>query len=419
MSVLRSIRRMAGRLGREEGGWALATTLMVTALMTSTGLATAMWVDGQTKSSTQERLRESDFNLTEGVFNAQIYILSHAWPEVDPTGKSTVPNYPASCTPSSTSPLCPDATSLGGNYTTADYGSTATWTTEVHDNDVGQSADFYDDKNPSPARYDANKDKKVWVRAQATVRGRTRVILGLVQVEEQKEDLPMSALVAGSVSTTNSGNKQIICTRLPNDTSGKDCASSSGLAGPVMVRCTGGIGTACQNYKAGQVAPDSVITGYTGTGLTPDGLDRLRQRAMVEGTYYATGCPSSPAGHMVFIENGNCSWNNSAPGPWNSPDDPGMLIVNTGTVSLNGNRTYFGIIYAQNAQGAVGCTPDCPVHLGGTVAVQGGVQVAGQGAVDAGSSKVNIMFDAYAFNAVTSYGAATVVQNKWREIVRR
>ena len=29
------------------------------------------------------------------------------------------------------------------------------------------------------------------------------------------------------------------------------------------------------------------------------------------------------------------------------------------------------------------------------------------------------MFDPYAFNAVRSFGAATVVQNKWREIVHR
>jgi hypothetical protein len=416
MSLLRAVLR---RIAREEGGWALATTLAITALMTTTGLATAMWVDGQTKSSTQERLRESDFNLAEGVFNAQVYILSHAWPEANPVGKTTVPNYPASCTPSSTSPLCPDATSLGGSYSTADYGSTATWTTEIHDNDVGQSADFYDDKSPSPARYDANQDKKVWIRAQATVKGRTRVILGLVQVEEQKEDLPMSALVAGSVSTTNNGNKDIICTRLPDTPDGKDCTSGSGLAGPVMVRCTGGVGTSCQDYKDGQISPDAVITGYTGTGFSADALDRLRQKAMVEGTYYATGCPSSPAGHMVFIENANCSWNNSAPGPWNSPTDPGMLIINNGTISMDGNRIFYGVIYAQNAQGAVGCNPDCPVHLSGTVAVQGGVQVAGLGAVDAGSSKVNIMFDPYAFNAVTSYGAATVVQNKWREIVHR
>ena len=51
--------------------------------------------------------------------------------------------------------------------------------------------------------------------------------------------------------------------------------------------------------------------------------------------------------------------------------------------------------------------------------MQGGVQVAGAGCVYLGSSKVNVMFDPYAFNALRSFGAATIVQNKWREIVPR
>ena len=413
MSLLVRLRRLSRRLAAEEGGWALATTIMVTALMVSLALATAAWVDGQTRTSTRERLNESDFNLAEGLFNAQIYILSHAWPE-----NPTSPAYPSSCTQASNSPLCPDPSSMGGSYSTADY-KNVNWTTEVHDNDKGDSPNFYNDKNPSSALWDSNGDHKMWVRAQATVKGRTRVVLGLVKVELFAESLPTSAIVAGSLSTTNNGNKQIVCTRLPDDPSGHDCTSSSQLAGPVLLRCTGGVGSSCQDFKDGQVSPDPVVTGYTGTGLTPDALDRLRQRAISEGTYYASGCPSSPAGALVFVENGNCSYNNSSPGPWNSATSPGMFVMNQGTLSLTGNQTYYGVIYHANAQGAVGCSPACPVSLNGTVAVRGGIQVAGQGAVMAGSSKINVLFDSYAFTAVRSYGAATIVQNKWREIVHR
>src|SRR5919201_1737435 len=307
---------------------------------------------------------------------------------------------------------------MGGSYSTADY-KNVNWTTEVHDNDKGDSPNFYNDKNPSSALWDSNGDHKMWVRAQATVKGRTRVILGLVKVDLFAEDLPTSAIVAGSLSTTNNGNKEIVCTRLPDDPDGHDCTSSSQLAGPVLLRCTGGVGSSCQDFKDGQVSPDPVVTGYTGTGLTPDALDRLRQRAISEGTYYASGCPSSPAGALAFVENGNCSYNNSSPGPWNSATSPGMFVMNQGTLSLTGNQTYYGVIYHANAQGAVGCSPACPVSLNGTVAVRGGIQVAGQGAVMAGSSKINVLFDSYAFTAVRSYGAATIVQNKWREIVHR
>lgn len=412
---MRTVRRILGRLGREEGGWALATVIIITTLMVATGLATAAFVDGQTRNSTRERLNESGFNLAEGVFNAQVYILSHAWPGTDPSTHPTAPNYPSSCTPASTSPLCPDSTALGGDYSTADYGSGPVWTTEIHDNDTGDTPNFYNDSAPSSMRWDSNGDDKVWVRAQATVRGRTRVVLGLVQVQQQSEDLPSSVIVAGSMSTSNNGNKQIVCTRLPDDPNGNTCDSSSQLAGPPLLRCTGGVGTSCQDFRDGQLAPDPATTGYTGQGLTPDAIDRFRQRAISEGTYYASGCPPSPAGSLVFVESGDCSYTNSTPGPWNSPTNPGMLLINNGTLSLTGNQTFYGLIYAANAQGSSGPV----VSLGGTSAVQGSIQVGGNGQVSTGSSKLNLLFDPYAFTAAKSYGAVTIVQNKWREIVPR
>lgn len=413
------LRRLARRLRSEEGGWALATTIMVTLLMVSLGLATLAFVDGQTRTSARDRQAESDFNLAEGVFNAQVYILSHAWPESNPSLKPLAPNYPASCTEASASAMCPDSGSLAGSYDTPDFATGLKWTSEVHDNDKGDTPSFYNDNAASDVRWDSNQDHKVWVRAQATIRGRTRVVVGLVQIEQQSEDLPHAAIVAGSLSTGNNGNKDIICTRLPDDVTSKTCTSSSSLADGVLLRCTGGLGTSCQNYRDGQISPDPVQTGYSGSGLSADALDRLRQRAISEGTYYATGCPPSPAGAMVFVEHADCTYTTSTPGPWNSPTSPGMYIVNWGSLHLLGNQIFYGVIYAANAQNAVGCNPGCPVELGGTTLVRGGIQVSGQGGVLAGSSGMNVMADDYAFNSVVSYGAASIVQNKWREIVPR
>src|SRR5205807_331390 len=59
MRLLRALRRLLTGLSRDEGGWALATTITLTTLMVSGGLATAAWVDGQTKVSTRERVSES------------------------------------------------------------------------------------------------------------------------------------------------------------------------------------------------------------------------------------------------------------------------------------------------------------------------------------------------------------------------
>jgi hypothetical protein len=423
MRPTRWIHALWRRARAEEGGWAMAITIIVTTIMVSLGLATAAWVDGQIRASGGERQRESAFNLAEGALNAQMFIMGHAWP-----GNATSPSYPTSCNQNSTSSLCPDPAQLAQSFDTADYKGSPTWSTEIHDNpstttqqcQPSTAAAFYDDTSPSPLRWDWNCDHKLWVRASATVNGVTRVIVGLVQIELQQEDLPHSALVAGSVTTTNNGNKQIICTRLPNDPSGNTCTSSSPLSGPVMVRCQPSDSN-CLNFRTGQVSPDAVVTGYTGTGLTPDAVARLRQRAIDDGTYYSSGCPVSPAGAVVFVESGNCSYTDASPAPWNSPTSPGLFIVNSGTISLTGNNTYYGVIYALNAQHAA--PPNCPVSLSGTVGIRGGVQIGGtdsasqQGCLSAGSSKVNIMFDDYAFNAVQSYGAANLVQNRWREIV--
>src|SRR5437588_5753267 len=190
--------------------------------------------------------------------------------------------------------------------------------------------------------------------------------------------------------------------------------SSSPLAGPVMVRCQPADPT-CLNFRSGQVSPDAVITGYTGIGLTPAAVARLRQRAIDDGTYYASGCPPTPAGAVVFVESGTCPYTTSTPGPWNSPTNPGLFIINNGTVSFTGNQTYYGVIYALNGQHAI--PPSCPVSLGGTVSIRGGVQIGStdpasqQGCLSAGSSKLNILFDDFAFHAVQSYGAADLVQN--------
>jgi hypothetical protein len=42
--------------------------------------------------------------------------------------------------------------------------------------------------------------------------------------------------------------------------------------------------------------------------------------------------------------------------------------------------------------------------------------VDGNGIVDVGSSKGNLVFDDKAYNAVKSYGTAGMIQNTWREI---
>jgi hypothetical protein len=406
----RLVSALSGRL-RAEQGWAMVVAIMVTALMVSIGLATAVVIDSQTQGSARERLDESGFNLAQGAFDSEIAILTAQWPG----GSGTA--YPTQCTSASVSAQCPDPTMLGLAYNSVDYRSAPTWNVQVRDNITG---DFYSDSATSTApRWDSNGDGKIWVRATSTVKGHVRAVVGLVQVDRQIEQLPHSTLVAGSLSIGNNGNKALICTKLPDDLNANNCTSSSSQVGPVQVRCTT-YTSSCLSIRppidnSVQISPYNVQLGYsTQQSLSAAALNRLKARAQADGTYYSGVCPSSmqgpQAGMVVFVDSANCSYTSNLNS--NSLTAPGVFIINNGTLSFGGNSTFYGVIYAANPP-AAGTT----VYLTGNTSVVGGINVDGNGTLVAGSSHINLIFADFAFSRVTSYGAAHLVQNKWREFV--
>jgi hypothetical protein len=308
---------------------------------------------------------------------------------------------------------------LTASYNSVDYASAPTWNVQVRDNNTA-TPDFYSDSGTSSQpHWDSNGDGKVWVRATATVKQHTQAVVGLIQVDKQTEQLPHSTLIAGSLAISNNGNKPLICTKLPDDLSGKNCTSSSSQVGPVQVRCTT-YTSSCLNIRAPinnsvQISPYNVQVGYpTAPSLSPEALNRLKARAQADGTYYSGTCPSSmqgpQAGMVVFVDSANCSFGSNS--TYNTLSAPGVFIINNGTLSLGGNSTYYGVIYAANPP-ASGTT----VSLGGNTSVIGGINVDGNGTLVCGSSHVNLIFDDFAFSKVTSYGAAHLVQNKWRHFV--
>jgi Tfp pilus assembly protein PilX len=409
------IRRVVTRLRRRAGserGSALIVGVMVSMLMVSMGMATAVVIDSQSQGSARERLDESDFNLAQGALESQLSILTARWP-----GGSGAA-YPSQCTTSSVSAQCPDPSMLRASYTSADYSSSPVWNTQVRDNLTG---DFYSDSGTASApHWDSNGDGKIWVRATATVRNHTRAVVGLIQIDRQSEQLPHSTLVAGSMSISNNGNKALICTKLPDDATGNSCTpSSSSQVGPVQVRCTT-YTSSCLDIRTPidnsvQISPYNVQLGYAQqSSLGADALARLKARAQADGTYYGGTCPSSmqgpSAGMVVFVDGANCSYNSNA--TYNSLSSPGVFIINGGTLTLTGTSTFIGVIYGANPPAGV-----TTVDLEGNTSVIGGINVDGNGTFIAGSSHVNLVFDDFAFSKVTSYGAAHLVQNKWREFV--
>ena len=379
---------------REEDGSIVVAVVALT-LMLILGMATYSAVGTQTRVGSSDRMRESAFNLSEGALNAQTFIIGRLGPG------SVARAYPAQCPSAADPALCPDPNRLDDTFDgalQADYANGKTsWSTSVRDNDTGE---FYDPNSLSPYTWDANKDNRVWVRADATVRGRHRAIVALIAVEARPVEFPRYALTAGHFSTTNSGNKTIV------DTSG-----SLGLA----VRCSTAPPSSCLDYQSSkqQVTPENLVYGYpTRPAISADDLAGLEELAEANGTHYST-CPANPTGTVVVVDSGDCSYNNSVPGPCcNTAASPGLFIIKNGTFSLNGNLVFQGIVYGLNQQNSSGNV----VSLGGTAVVRGGVTIDGPGGMAAGASGTNIVYDPKPFDGARSFGTAAVVQNTWREI---
>lgn len=397
-----------------ESGAALVTALLVMMITLTLGLALMSTVDTQQRDSGRERQRESSFQLAEAVLNAQIFQLSTRWPACSggTSCDASVP-YPSACGPTSTSTDCPDGTELDGAYSAVDYRSGVSWTTQVRDNDVA-TPDFYSDALlSSAATYDRNDDGYVWVRSTAVVQGHRRTLVALVKAEKTTVDFPRHTLVAGWFTTSNNGKKVII-------------DNSGGFSPPseAVVRCAAAGTTPpvpnCAGYEANkdQLSPERVTFDPSApSAVTPDALDSLRAAAAADGNYYAAGsCPRTlqgdQPGETVFIEDASSCGNFNGNDDYNTVDKPGWLIVGKGAITINGNASFYGVIYHANLDNSSGAL----VNLGGNVSIDGSIVVDGAGGISAGSSKVNLIWNPNVFNNLTAFGTAGIVQNTFREI---
>jgi hypothetical protein len=402
---------------RQEDGWAVVTALLLMAVMLSSGIALAALVDNQTQQSGVTRNRETAFNLGEAALNAQVVALTRNW-----SYTSTRP-LPACGAGLPGAASCPVDAQLRGLFPTSDA-TGASWRTDIRDN-VDPYAGFYTDAllAPSYPAYDANHDGKVWVRATATARGRSRTIVALVRAQEERQDVVHSALVTGSLDLRNSGNKLVI---------------DAGVGGGVQVACTPvqGSSTPCVGYEwksnqswtnlttnlGQQIQPNNVVPDYHGgLGLSQQALDALKTEAWMNNSYYDTtrGCPTSLAG-VVWIAEGLRCGAFTGNGDINSADKPGYLIVNSGTLTFRGTQKYYGAVIHLNKDNSSGTAVD----LNGDTCVKGTVLVDGPGTTVVGASGQgcpdgNISYDPNAFGALKSIATAGIVQNSWRELRAR
>jgi Tfp pilus assembly protein PilX len=447
----------------EDQGWVLISATILTLIMLSIGLVAAGMIDNGTRRTREQRERESALNVDEGVLYAQSLVMQTSWPSSSGTNPTTnLPQYyPAKCTSSGAADTrCPNAQSLvaansstpgSAAFANVDELAHVTWSTKVRDNggDLATSYDPVKADNPQagctkPApltanvcTYDANKDRELWVQSQAIVRGKPRNVVARLRLELLAESIPQSAVVSGAVKITNHGNH-----------GGTPIIDATGSQ--VIVRCASAAVSSCADHEPGQITPAPKSDVTAGNLMTPEQLQRFKQRAIMDGKYFP-GCPTAPwdlSGKVVWVEGCTSPPNltsriQTLPCPTaptgldqdcvNTESDPGILIWHCGLADMAGGWTFRGVFYVVNNSDGT-CAASMPQRGDGTcssspatspndaVTTTGGFGVWGVVAVDGpaclklGSNGVQVSFDKRVFEAAESYGTVGLVQNTWREL---
>jgi len=407
---------------RHEDGYALATAIIIMSIMMTIGLATLAFVDGETSSSKRERTQESRLNLTEGVMAAEIFQMSRSWPT------TAAQQYPAICTQTSATTLCPTPAQVSAQFSGPDFkpGSTS-WDVKVRDDVDGPTGQFYSDNTVlDKDRYDKNGNGEMWVRAEGQLGTKGRVVVAKVRVEKRPLKPPAAPFVAGKFNTGNSGSSKVIV------------QTTAGAYG--VVRCDNGTdvtahSNSCIDYGNGQISPTNMVKSdpNAGPAIAAGLRDSLKQMAVNNGTYYAS-CPSDPSGAVVWVESGQCSYSGNR--IVNGTTKQGIFIVDNGTLSLSGNVTWWGVIYALNGQNCGPSTAGClnfkgnndnVVTVTGTPTIHGSILIDGEGRLGLGNSGnsgncanclPNLMYDPSVVLNLTASGTAGIVQNTWRELIK-
>ena len=438
---------MTRRNLNREDGWVLVSAIVLMAIMLSIGLSAFAFVDTGQKRSRESRERESALSLAEASLYAQGFALAKNWPN-GKTGAGLTTDCSSAAAVTASTLFCPDRNTLAkgsssnptvAQFTDVDFGADAVWDTKVRDNSGALSA-AYDPAaadgalvDPvkgqcpqTPCRMDWNGDRQLWVQARANVRGRPRSIVARLKLEQLRESVPQAGLVSGSLDVTNDGNKVML----------------DGTGAGVIVRCADVTSSSCADYVAGkgQVTPPPMSVPAQPNFMTPSQLQRFKERALTDGTYFA-GCPTSASeltGAVVWVE--RCDQQYAHIGPYSTPcivpgslapncinptTSPGLLIWHCGTLAFTANSTFYGIVYMVNNSDSTcsgwsarnaACGPGTIYESSGGGGVLGALVVDGNACVAIGSNSLNLKFDANVFNSVTSYGTVGLVQNTWREL---
>lgn len=438
--------RLTGRVRADERGSALITALLATVIMLALGLALLSIVDTHARESGNDRTRDRSFNLSESVLTSEAFVLGRNWPDAVPVGNPACSAGGAGFSDTIGATTTPSAAvarlrpNLNASYTDAAY-TGAGWQVNLCDDVDGSTV--WDDGLLSRPSWDANANKKVWVRAQATVGSKTRAVVGLVQVRTTKALNSKFGLVSGGMTddlgtainalSSNAlggvlggllGTTPTVAAdpaKTPSGVTGLRCGVLDIQAIPASTCVAGTIGA-----LGALPAVQTLLTGGrieqfpSPTAMTADASGQLRSQAKsATGQYIAqvaagaSNCgitlPSDPNA-VVFVErvgNGDqtCTVNVGSGVQYKA------LVIGSGRLILRGNgtataapsravagpqvNTFSGVVYALNQQRLP--TADGGENLGDSaspgrqvVGIENGAHVLGGVYADGRSAKVGI-----------------------------
>lgn len=442
-----------GNLRREEGS-VVITALMVMLIILPLGLALLSLVDTQARDSGRERTRDRAFNLADSALTSAAFNLSQfAWPanpssapsNTASTGASAICNTAsygatlgaATNTGSATSKLQPN---LNATYDDSAYAG-ATWQINVCDDDTTTTV-WSNSLLTTKHNYDENANQQVWVRSQATVGGRTRVLAALVKVTQTAALSSTYGLMTGRMNAelTNTAGALLsngLIGSLASGLLGSDplvaqdptAVTTPPTSGVTAVRCgaldgclTGALGAVSTVSAVNTLITGGMLVQSTETTATSDAaVAQLKQQAITSNTYQATtaGSASStsppactiPAGSnantIVYIEQvGTTGTAGTSGGPGDqfcSIDVTSgvaykALIIGSGRVVLRGNNTsttngttntFKGLVYALNLQRKT-ALGDAALPAREVIRIDQGAHVKGGVAADGKSAQVGV-----------------------------
>jgi Tfp pilus assembly protein PilX len=439
---------------RSEDGSVVITALMVMLIVLPLGLALLSIVDTQARDSGRERTRDRAFNLADSALTSAAFSMSRfAWPSnpssapsnTSATGSSAICNTSsygatlgAATNPgSATSKLQPN---LNATYDDSSYDG-ATWQINVCDDDTTSTA-WNNSLLTSKRNYDENGNQMVWLRSQATVAGRTRVLAALVKVTQTSALSPTYGLMTGRMNSelTNTAGALLsngLVGNLAGGLLGIDplvapdptAVTTPPTSGVTAVRCgvldgclTGALAAASTVSLVDTLINDGKLVQSTETTATSDAaVAQLKQQAITSNTYVATtaGSASSvsppactiPAGAdsstIVYIEQvgttGAAGTSGGQGDQFCSIDVTSgvafkALIIGSGRVVLRGNNTnvtngttntFKGLVYALNLQRKT-ALGDAALPAREVIRIDQGAHVKGGVAADGKSAQVGI-----------------------------